>query len=570
MRKVLKGKSLSPGLILSHSCKFQTVNNIPVPRKQLDADQVPQELKRFHFAVEEVITDLKRTAKEISAKLGAKEGEIFKAHIAILKDSTLIKKVERVIAEELFNSEFAVNKTFQHYRDVFEKTGNPYIQERIEDLKDLENQILSVLNDVDIKNYTVKSCRHCQVGSDRIVVMTSIPPSLIHKLIDFQVKGFVTEHMTYTSHAALMLKEMMIPGVTGIKDAERIFSCNRHVLVDGDKGIVVLEPNARDIRRYKAYLRRKDSPACLRPVTKCGRYVNLNANLETHAGIRFVKQYPFAAIGLVRTEFLFMDAEKKPSFATQVKFYRHIAEAFPKIPVNIRLLDVGGDKKPSYLEFLEEDNPLLGLRGVRYLLKNRSLLKTQIEAIIKSNTRGNLRIMVPMVTNISEFDEIKAMVKDIYTQAADGSNLKKPPDVGLMIEVPASVFIIPHLKGHADFISIGTNDLLQYLIAVDRNTTTMDDTYCYYHPALFHCLKLIADLAGAAKIPLSICGELPNESKLVGVIIGLGITEFSVDGSAYDEICKTLNQCDIKTCTDRAKKVLALNSSSAIMNYLGI
>ncbi len=563
-----KGVPASPGIAMGKALVLPKKHRI-VKRRIIQDPET--EKKRFLEAVEEakgriesIMLPSGESAQEVTL-------EILEAHQLILEDPELINAVTSQIGNEKINAEFALEATLHFYIDLLAKSDSPYMRERITDIRDVGNHVLDFL-------LGEETFRGSMIKEECIIVSTELTPSDTAQLPPDRVLGFITELGGPTSHAAIIARSMEIPAVVGLADITNAVRNDDYLIVDGEHGAVFLNPDSETIQEYriiqedKARQRReliriKDSPA----QTKDGSRIKLLANVGEPWELAKAVEYGGEGIGLFRTEYLFMNRESLPSEEEQYQSYKEALERMDGNEVVIRTLDIGGDKKLAHLSLGDEMNPFLGYRAIRLCLKERELFRTQLRALYRASPHGNLKIMFPMISNLDEYRDARSLAREVKSELIkEGHIVREDVPVGIMVEIPSTAIISDLFAKEVDFFSIGTNDLIQYTLAVDRMNEQVSSLYDPFHPAVLRLIKMVIDHARKEGIPCSMCGEMAGDPRFTQILIGFGLNSFSMSPSSLLRVKKTLFGLDLENSRSLAKKILELPTSSEIKDCLMI
>lgn len=510
---------LSGGVAFARVCLFNEKRHRAVPLRKVGERDVEKEKERVRKAVDLVSKKLGLLVKEVQAKVGAAEAEIFSAQKMILADPVLQKRILDHIETKNFNAEKAIISSLDYFETQISEMDNEYLKERASDIGEVKRRLLDVLANLN-PAFQCAGDAHCRKGKDRIVVAAELTPSLTMELKTDSIRGFVTERGGVASHAAILARALKIPAVSGIPDIHDKMFCGTHVLIDGTLGEVVLWPTAQTLSQYPEL--KLPAPGRLKAVAPVAA-LRVMANLNQSKKVSEVFAQKAEGIGLYRTEFEFFAAGKILDEEEQYRRYLHVLKAMKDKPVYFRMLDIGGDKNADFLKLPEERNPYLGFRGSRFLLGHRDLFRTQARALARASQRGRVYVMYPMVIDVEQFSKLKMTFQEETADIA-GGDIRH----GMMFEVPSACLDAEAFFEMIDFGSIGTNDLIQYLFAVDRD----NEAVAYdHHPDRKVFWDLIHHVSRAARKhrkALSVCGELAAKPEYARKLIQKGIRAVSV------------------------------------------
>jgi len=514
-----KGLSLSRGIAVARVCLFNEHRHSNLPEYRVDGEGVELEKQRLRRSVAVAGERLEEVRHGVADRIGAAEAEIFVAQRMILEDETLMTRMFGVIEADNVNAESAVVSVLDEYENRLLGVDNEYIKERSTDFGEVKRRLLDVLANAH-PSLQCAGGMHCQKGKDRIVVAQELTPSLTVEMDTEQTLGFITERGGVNSHAAILARALGIPAVSGIPDIHALLSCGMEVLIDGDAGEVVVLPREETLQRVQTRVAgRVRTPQPEAPVSGFTVMANISTSEEAAAAVAMRAE----GIGLYRTEFELFAADRLLSEDEQYERYARVVAAMAGRPVTFRLFDIGGDKPLGFLDLPSEENPYLGWRGSRFLLDRRDFLQTQARALARVSAEGEVRVLYPMVVDLPQYRRMK----ELFCAARDGlprGNLKH----GVMFEVPAACLQAAEFFEECDFASIGTNDLVQYLFAVDRNNERVAYDYRPDREALWTLVRAMAKAAHDAGKPLSICGELAGDPDYIPRVREAGIHTVSV------------------------------------------
>ena len=564
MTRRLKGIAAGPGVAIAPVVQFHTTLD-HIPMWKVAAGAVAAEQARLSGAVAEVTQSLIALQKELAGAIGKHDVRIYDAQLSILHDQTFLTDVANEIREHHVNLEVALQRVIARYEAVFAAMENAALRERAADLRDIGRQLVGALLATERSKYTAN-------GADYLFVADEFLPSDAGILDRAHIRGIVTAHGGKYSHGAILARSLGIPSVVGIEQIMLASTTGTHAIVDGDQGLVILDPSKEQLGDYERRLleqrgvERRLSEVRFQPsVTPDGTAVQLFANVEGVRDLDSLEVDTIAGIGLFRTEFAFMERHQFPTEDEQVSMYRRAMEGARGKPVTFRTLDVGGDKPLGYFRMPAERNPVLGWRGIRLCLDWPDILYTQMRAILRASALGHARILLPMVSGLSQVQKCREVLDQLVADlAATGVAHDPQVELGVMVEVPVLVPVLPDVLPLVNFVSVGTNDLVQYLLAIDRDNQRVAKMYDPFHPGVLRVLKQIADAANAASKSVSICGEIAGDHWFTPLLVGLGYRELSMAPVFLPRVKLMLRSFKQAECRDLASRALAMPSTQAV------
>lgn len=555
---IIKGIAAAPGISISQAFIYKK------EKEEVTADPISdldEALQNLTIALEQSKKELRKIFSLAVDKLGEKRAAIFEAQMMILDDPFLISTIQNRIKNEMRVPEYIVSDEISKYTDMMNLSHEVYMKERSHDIEDIKNRI--------IRNLKKKKWKS-KITSDVVVVTSTVSPSDTVLFSRVNVKGYVTDFGGLTSHAAIVARSLNIPAVVGLHDASIRINEGDLLIVDGFKGEVIINPDEKQLHDYHKKidrLHKQDSELHklreLPATTTDGREIQLLANLELTDELDFIVHNCAKGIGLVRTEQLFEEQEAFPDEEEQYQVYKTISERIYPESVIIRTFDIGGDKVLPV--DLKEPNPFLGWRGIRLLLDNPQLFKTQIRAVLRASSHKNVKLMLPMIASIREIRESKEIIHQCKEELKkEGKLFDKHMGVGIMIEIPSAAVLVKDFAEEVDFISIGTNDLIQYLLAVDRGNEIVSGIYQEFHPAVVRTLNIIINEGKKAGAMVSMCGEMAADPFAVPLLIGLGLDSISVSASAIPQIKKIIRSLSYQELQSLANECLVFKTEKEI------
>ncbi len=560
---ITKGTIASPGIRIGKAYVYLGETLI-IPRYQISEDEVDREIERFERAVEETKNELAAIQDQISSNLSKEMADIFTSHIMVLEDPLVVKKARETILQERKNAEWAINDISLELIGGLSSIKDDYLRERIIDISDINRRLVANL-------LRTESSSLQDITEEVILFAPDLTPSDTALMNKEHVIAFVTDRGARTSHTAIMARALEIPAIVGTHNATSMVKTGDTVIVDAVHGRIIIDPTPEEIEEYRQQDRDfRDLEIELAKLTSLpaqtldGEDIFIYGNIEIPDEMKIIKDHGAQGIGLFRSEFLFID-QSLPDEDTQFSEYRRVAEFFKPMPVVIRTIDVGADKVYAFSDDARERNPFLGCRAIRFSLENIDLFRIQIRAILRASHYGNVKLMFPMITTVEELKKARAITGEIMDELRrEGIPFDEEIKIGLMIEVPSAVINADVLARHADFFSVGTNDLVQYLLAVDRISEKIAYLYNPLNLSVLRFLKQIVETSRASGTPLSICGEMAGEPQYTMVLLGLGFRRLSMSPVYMYQVKKIIRSVSIAQCEELVSSLLLLEDTALI------
>jgi len=554
---IFRGIAVSPGVVHGRACLLSRLEP-EIPSYPISLEQVDGEIARFEDAIIATRQQIVNLRDQVSQKLSEAEAQIFDAHLLVLEDKALIEETIGELRGSLYNVESCFNRISQRYIDFFSNLEDDYIKERANDIRDVTRRLL--------RNLAGESQPDlASLSEPGILIAYDLTPSEAALIDKDTVLAIITEHGGATGHAVIMARSMGIPAIVNLAKATSRIPAGCQVLVDGYEGTLVVNPTTDTLFRYGEIQVHKDSIRRIflseleKPAeTADGQEIILFANIEGAEDVARVSESGAEGIGLFRSEGLYLRSNDFPSEDEQFEEYVKVVRGMEGRPVIIRTLDLGGDKVLSKAMIgLGENNPFMGFRAIRFCLKHKEVFKVQLRALLRASAEGDLKILYPMLSGVSELLDSNQLLEEAKDELRKrGEKFNEKVEVGAMIEIPSAAQVAPELARHSDFFSIGTNDLTQYLLAVDRVNDEVAHLYQPAHPAVVRTIKQIIDAANAAGIPVGVCGEIAGESAYAALLLGLGMRELSITPPNLPEVRYNLRRLELQDMEDLATKAL--------------
>lgn len=534
--KVYNGKAVFHGIAIG---KIRLLKKKEKNVFRTHIDDVEQEVSRVERAVAETEEQLKKLYDKALLEVGESSAAIFEVHQVMLQDQDYQESIQNIIRTQQVNAEYAVAVTADNFADMFATMDDAYMKERAADVKDISERLISVLSEEEKE----------EVSTDvsTIIVAQDLSPSETVQMDKSKVRSFVTRYGSSNSHTAILARTMNVPALIGVAYEEDIDGMT--AIVDGFKGELIVDPNKDVLEEYEKKAAEEEEKRRLlqelkgkETVTKGGKEIRLYANIGGISDLQAVMQNDAAGIGLFRSEFLYLEKDDYPTEDEQFNVYRSVAETMAGKKVIIRTLDIGADKQIDYFGLDKEDNPAMGYRAIRICLNRIDIFKTQLRALYRAGAYGNIGIMFPMIISVNEVKRIREIVEEVKKELGEQGVAYGDVELGIMIETPAAVMVSEELAEEVDFFSIGTNDLTQYTLAIDRQNAKLDDIYDAHHPAVLRMIRMVIENGHKGGAWVGICGELGADPELTDQFIEMGIDELSVSPSCILPIRKKIRE----------------------------
>ena len=559
---MLVGKGISEGIGLGKAVILKE-NGLKIEKQKIE--DISAEKQQIYDAVKEVESEIEKLIQNIDGT----EKEIMQAYLMILQDPSLIRETIKIIEQDKCNSAYAVENGLNQIIKTFEEMDDPYMAARSRDIEDMKKRILAKL-------LKIEEIDLSKLPENTILIAKELSTSDTAKMNLKNISGIITDIGGVNSHMAIIARTNEIPTIVGIKHIFENIKENDFIALNGATGEIFLNPtqekikeltkNQENIKQEKQELEKYKNK---KAITKDGHQVELLANIGGPQDIQIVIDNTAEGVGLLRSEFLYMDAKDFPSEEEQFEAYKKIAESLENKRLVIRTLDIGGDKDLKYMKLPKEENPFLGYRAIRIYLDNVDLFKVQLRAILRASSYGNVAIMLPMISSIEELRKSKEIIEEVKEELKE-KNIKfnENIEVGIMIEIPSSAVMADEFAKECDFFSIGTNDLIQYTIAVERGNEKLANLYSHFNPAVIRLIKSAIDGAHKNGILCGMCGEAAGDVKFIPLLVGLGLDEFSMNANKILKARKLITDLSFEECKQLANKVLQLDSTEGVKRIL--
>ncbi|MFL1676878.1 phosphoenolpyruvate--protein phosphotransferase [Paenibacillus dendritiformis] len=565
----IHGIGASNGIRIAKALVLRNQSDLANRRETISQDETEAELERLKQAKEQSETELLELAEHAKQTLGEKQAGIIVGQARMLSDPALYPLMEKKVAEEHLSAEHAVSAVTEQFAARFERLDNEYMRERAADIRDLGKRLLARLGGGQRTDLS-------GLREEVILVADDLAPSEAVQLDKRYVQALVTEMGGKTAHTSILARSLGIAAVVGAGEPVRQIVDGEWLIVDGSEGLCIRMPEPETVEAYRlrqeseqsellALARFRERPA----ETKDGVRVEMAANIGTVQEAAAAKELNAEGIGLYRTEFLFMNTDRMPDEEAQYAAYREAAQQMGGKPVVIRTLDIGGDKELPYLDLPQEANPFLGYRAIRIGLDRQELLRTQLRAIVRASHYGNVKVMFPMISSLEEWRQAKAIYEQARTEAvADGHSISDAIEVGIMVEIPSAALLARSFAAEVDFFSIGTNDLVQYTLAVDRMNEKVSYLYDYFHPAVLQLIQRVIDAAHEHGKWAGMCGGMAADPLAAPLLMGLGLDEWSMEAASIATVKRALSRLDSRDCRALAGRLLQLGTTEEVRQAL--
>ncbi|MBM7854808.1 phosphotransferase system enzyme I (PtsI) [Desulfohalotomaculum tongense] len=565
---MFKGVAASPGIAIGEAYVIQE-KEIEISTEKIPEEKIQREIETFRRAISASKEQIDKIRQKTLEEMGEEKAQIFQAHMMILEDPSLVEAVEKKIKEEYITAENALYQVTEEYVNIFMQMEDEYLRERASDIKDVSARVMK--NILGIQANTL-----ADMDREVVIVAKDLTPSETAQIDKKKVLAFAADVGGRTSHMAIMARSLEKPAVLGLSKITANVKTGDRIIVDGNEGVVIVNPDEQVYEEYlnlkQKYMEYKEELKRLKEmagITTDGCRVELSANIGTPEDVCGALQNGAEGIGLYRTEFLYMHRDEVPSEEEQFKAYREVAEKMQGKPVIIRTLDIGGDKKLPYLDMPEELNPFLGWRAIRMCLDRPEILKTQLKAILRASGYGSFKIMYPMVSSVEEIRKANGILEEAKEELRrEGVSFDNKLQVGIMVEIPSAAVTADLLAKEVDFFSIGTNDLVQYTLAVDRMNAKLSHMYDPFHPAVLRLIKNVIDSSHDNGKWTGMCGEMAGDPLAAPILVGMGIDELSMSAASIPQVKRIIRSLSLEEAKGIVEKVFKMESSQEIRNYL--
>ena len=562
------GIAVSPGIIVAKAFVLES-GDLTVKKTAITEADIPREIARFEDALTKTRAALLTIRKKIATELGREHSEIFNAHLLILEDRTLIEEVICRLREEKYNVEHVFSQIITEYTHAFSQVDDSYLKERTSDIKDIGKRVIA--------NLTGKKKETMSDINEKVIVVShDLSPSETAMMNKKYVVGFATDVGGPTSHTAIMARSLEIPAVVGLRTISAEVLDGDIIIIDGNRGVVIVNPTEEEFEAYRSeekrvveMQQRLDALRDLTAETTDGHAIELAANIEFPTEAESVLLHGGQGVGLFRTEYMYLNRDGFPDEEEQYKAYKHVAEKMAGKPVVVRTLDLGGDKFSSSLDMPKELNSFMGWRAIRFCLTRVDIFKTQLRAIMRASVFGNLKVMFPLISNIVELRKAKEILEEVKEELRqEKKSFNETIELGIMVEVPSAAVTSDVLAREVNFFSIGSNDLIQYSLAVDRGNEKVAYLYQPTHPSIIRLIEQIVRNGHAEGIWVGICGEMAADPMLAVLLLGLGVDEMSVSAVVLPKVKKMIRSVSLAQAQALVARCKELTTSEEIQEYL--
>ncbi|MFQ5601379.1 MAG: phosphoenolpyruvate--protein phosphotransferase [Candidatus Krumholzibacteriia bacterium] len=566
----MRGFAVSPGIAISKAY-VQRPREVVVPNFVVDAEKVDAEVERFHAALEQTREEIRESRLRLAEQIGEDHAKIFDAHLLILEDTKAIEDTEHFVRSQFMCAEFAFNRVIGRILESFDSIGDSYLKERRVDVEDVRRRLLHNLTGREVRSFG-------SLNEEAVLVAHDLTPSDTAMIDRRYVLGVATDLGGRTSHAAILARSYGIPAVVGAQDLTDSARHGDVIIIDGNAGVVVVRPSAKSLESYEearqAYVQLEQQLLTLKEypaITLDGRKIELSANVKSPDDSELAVSKGAKGVGLYRTEYFFLTRDALPTEDEQVDMYSEVVRAVAPETVIFRALDIGGDKFASYLgPGKSELNPFLGWRGIRFLLTRHDIFRTQLRAFLRASVAGKVKIMFPMITGLEEVRATRALVDQVRRELEEeGQPYDASVEMGLMIETPGAVAIADLLARETDFFSIGSNDLIQYTLAVDRGNARISYLYEPMHPSVLRLIRNTVEAGHAHGIWVGMCGEVAGDPLYSVLLVGLGLDELSISAYMIPEVKRIIRGITYDEAKTLARKAMGLSTADEIRQLVG-
>ena len=566
--EVIKGIPVSPGVVIGQALILDYADE-RVPYRTVPKDDIDRQKTRFQAAIDASKRDLSELRNRTERELGKEPSKIFEFHLGLLGDETLLEPIRDRIENDLVTAEYAVADAFRNLADQFRAMGSEVFQQKANDVLDLDRRLLSKL-------LGQTESRLSDLSSPVIIVAHELTPTQAASMNREHVLAFATDAGGRTSHTSIVARAMDIPAVVGCQHVTLNINDGDEMIVDGDRGLVIVRPNEETLDQYRIYREEMvtyrsglSEMAAKDAVTKCGERIYLMGNIEFPDEIANLHEVGADGVGLYRTEFLYLTSTEEPSEESQFETYKNCVELMKGKPITIRTLDLGADKYTQAQQDEPERNPFLGCRGIRYCLQNLPMFRRQLRAILRASAFGKVKMMFPLITTLMELRQAKLLLGDVMEELVEEEiDFDRDIAIGMMIEVPSAALLARSFAKEVKFLSIGTNDLIQYTLAVDRGNERVANLYSGANPALLKLIKQTIRAGNHYEIETSVCGEIAGELTYTMLLLGFGLRTLSLVPSQVPQVKRLIRSVDIEQCERLARKVGSFESERQVLHYL--